>query len=84
MSKRSDEEDRVPAPRRRYQYGLGTLFLLTLVVSVACSVGAELARARGGRVFEYVLMIAIAPLLLLMVMGLLVHLRDGRRRDEKR
>jgi hypothetical protein len=29
-------------------------------------------------------MIAIAPLLLLMVMGLLVHLRDGRRRDEKR
>ncbi len=80
MPKRSDEEDRTPAPRRRYQYGLGTLFLLTVVVSVACSVGAELARARGGRVFEYVLMLAAAPLLLLMVMGLLVHLRDGGRR----
>jgi hypothetical protein len=80
MSKHSEEQDRAPASRRRYQYGLGTLFLLTVVVSVASSVGGELLRARGGRVFEYVLMLAAAPLLLLMVMGLLVRLRGGRRR----
>jgi hypothetical protein len=75
-----EEEDRIPAPRRRYQYTLGTLFLLTVVVSVASSVGGELLRARGGRVFEYVLMLAAAPLLLLMAMGLFVRLRDGGRR----
>ena len=80
MPKLPEKEDHAPAPRRRYQYGLGTLFLLTVVVSVASSVGAELARARGGRVFEYVLMVIASPLLLLMVMGIFVRLRDGWRR----
>jgi hypothetical protein len=80
MPKQPEESDRGSPTRRRYQYGLGTLFLLTVVVAVACSVGAELGRARGGRIFEYVLLVAAAPLLLLMVVGLLVHLRDSRRR----
>jgi hypothetical protein len=77
MPKRSEDADRVPSTRGRFQYGLGALFLLTVVVSVACSFGAELARGR--RVFEYLLMLAAAPLLLLIVVGFLVHLRDGRR-----
>ena len=80
MPKQPQESDRGPTARRRYQYGLGTLFLLTVVVAVASSVGAELGRARGNRAFEYVLLVAAAPLLLLMVVGFLVHLRDGRRR----
>ena len=79
MLKRPEENPR-GSPARRYQYGLGTLFLLTVVVAVASSVGAELGRAQGGRIFEYVLLVAAAPLLLLMVVGFLVHLRDGRRR----
>jgi hypothetical protein len=80
MSKQAQKTDRGPPTRRRYQYGLGTLFLLTVVVAVASSVGAELGRARGGRAFEYVVLVAAAPLLVLMVVGFLVHLRDSRRR----
>jgi hypothetical protein len=80
MPKPPEEKDRGPVFRRRYQYGLGTLFLLTVVVAVACSFGAELARARGDRVFEYLLMLVAAPLLLLMGAGLFAYLRNGRRR----
>ena len=56
--------------------------MLTLVVSVACSVGAELARARGNRLVEYFVMVAAAPLLLLMGVGVWAHFRDGRTRKK--
>jgi hypothetical protein len=58
--------------------------MLTFVVSVACSVGAELLRARGNRLVEYFVMVAAAPLLLLMGVGLWAHFRDGRTRKETR
>ena len=88
MSKPPQQPDRPRPGRGRYQYSLGALFLLTLVVSVASSVGAELARAKGNRVVEYFLLVAAAPLLLLMGMGVFVYLRDlrigkGRRKSEK-
>jgi len=76
----SEPHPRVPRPWQP-RFGIGTLLLLMLVVSVMAAAGSYLVRAlQGGRAFQlaFILFTLAAPLLLVVIVSLLQSLLRRR------